>query len=236
MNGISARFMKKIGNEFENSIQIKKLVLEQNLPVLSRIAELMTNALREGNKIMLFGNGGSAADSQHLAAEFINRFKLERPAMPAIALTTDTSVMTAIANDYCYENIFSRQIEAIGQVGDVAIGFTTSGSSGNVIKAIITANEMGITTVGFTGLDGGKVKECSEVCLQVPSNSTPRIQEVHITAGHALCEVVEHELFQKTGRALGISRNMDSKSTAKSTKKQIPGKAVYTNEGTSTGQ
>lgn len=228
MNGFPVRFTKKIRHEFENSIQIKKLVLEQCLPILSRIAQVMTNALREGNKIMLFGNGGSAADSQHLAAEFINRFKLERPAMPAIALTTDTSVLTSIANDYSYENIFSRQIEAIGQVGDVAIGITTSGNSGNIIKAIATANEMGITTVGFTGLEGGKLKECSEICLQVPSNSTPRIQEVHITAGHALCDIVEQELFQKTGRALGITRNVNSKATIESGKKQVTAKAIYT--------
>lgn len=153
--------------------------------------------LREGRKILLFGNGGSAADSQHIAAELVSRFRRERAALPAIALTTDTSILTAISNDYGFEEVFARQVEALGQEGDVVLGISTSGNSPNVLNAVRKAAEIGMKTVGFTGQDGGKLKECVDVCFRVPSQSTPHIQEVHIAVAHALCEVIEEALCQE---------------------------------------
>ncbi|MEA2014398.1 MAG: D-sedoheptulose 7-phosphate isomerase, partial [Thermodesulfobacteriota bacterium] len=155
--------------------------------------------LSGGNKILLFGNGGSAADSQHLAAEFVNRFLIERPPLPAIALSTDTSVITSIANDYDFSEIFSKQIRAIGTKGDIAWGISTSGSSPNILKAFETAKRLEMTTIAFTGKDGGEMARTADYCLNVASNSTPRIQEVHITAGHVICGMVDYKLFQKTG-------------------------------------
>jgi D-sedoheptulose 7-phosphate isomerase len=146
---------------------------------------------------LLFGNGGSAADAQHLAAEFVNRFIIERPPLPAIALSTDTSIITSIGNDYDFSEIFSKQIRAIGQAGDVAWGISTSGSSPNVIKALELAKKMGMITIGLTGKDGGQMMKIVDHSLNVSSTSTPRIQEVHITVGHVICEMVDFKLFQK---------------------------------------
>jgi D-sedoheptulose 7-phosphate isomerase len=185
----------RIAAELEESIQVKQKTLDEQLTALEEIGQVMLKALRDGNKVMLFGNGGSAADSQHIAAEFINRFRLERQAMPAIALTTDSSVLTSIANDYSFDNIFSRQIEAIGEDGDVALGISTSGNSPNVLKAFGVARQLGITAVGFTGASGGKMGDYADLCFRVPSQSTARIQEVHITAAHALCGLIEEELI-----------------------------------------
>jgi D-sedoheptulose 7-phosphate isomerase len=177
----------------EESIETKKRVIEKCLPVLESIAEALINALKNGNKILLFGNGGSAADSQHIAAEFVGRFQRERKALPAIALTTDTSILTAIGNDYSFDNVFSRQIEAIGEKGDVAIGLSTSGNSRNVLQALKTAKTLEMVTVGLTGNDGGELKNYVDFCLHAPSQQTPHIQEVHITVAHALCDIVERE-------------------------------------------
>lgn len=184
----------RIAAEFEESIEVKERTIDGQLTNLEEIAQAILGALRAGNKVILFGNGGSAADSQHIAAEFINRFRLERRAMPAIALTTDSSVLTSIANDYSFDNVFARQIEAIGEGGDVALGISTSGNSSNVLKAFEAARHLGITTVGFTGASGGRMDEFADLCFHVPSQSTARIQEVHITAAHALCGFVEEEL------------------------------------------
>lgn len=187
----------QLSETFKESILIKQRVLEKNIPVLESIARLLIKTLKQGNKIFLFGNGGSAADSQHIAAELVSRFKRERRALPAIALTTDTSILTAIGNDYTFDNVFARQIEALGQSGDVAFAISTSGNSPNVLKAVQMAKKMAIATVGFTGESGGELKNFVDLCFQVPSPSTPRTQEAHITAAHALCDILEQELCRQ---------------------------------------
>jgi D-sedoheptulose 7-phosphate isomerase len=182
---------------FKESSQIKDVFIGENLDVIVAVVEAITAALKAGNKILLFGNGGSAADAQHLAAEFINRFIIERPPLPAIALSTDTSVITSIGNDYDFSEIFSKQIRAIGQAGDIAWGISTSGSSPNVIKAIEAAKKIGMVTIGLTGKDGGEIAKIVDYSLNVSSSSTPRVQEVHITVGHAICEMIDFKLFQR---------------------------------------
>jgi D-sedoheptulose 7-phosphate isomerase len=162
-------------------------------------ATAIAEAFKAGGKLLLFGNGGSAADAQHIAAEFMNRFLIERPPLPAIALTTDTSVLTCIANDYAFDEIFSKQVKALGKKGDVALGITTSGSSGNVLKALRAAKKLGMTTIALTG-EGGKAASLSDIPLQVPSRSTPRIQEAHIAVGHILCDLVDTILFKDVGK------------------------------------
>ena len=156
---------------------------------------LMEACLRAGHKLLFFGNGGSAADAQHLAAEFTGRYLKERPGLPALALHTDTSALTAIANDYGFERVFSRQIEALGQAGDVAVAITTSGRSPNITRAVNACRERGIKTIGLTGSRGEAFARIVDVAIVVPSTSTPRIQECHITIGHLLCELVEERLF-----------------------------------------
>jgi D-sedoheptulose 7-phosphate isomerase len=182
---------------FKESSNLKEAFVGENLDGIVSVVEVITVALKAGNKILLFGNGGSAADAQHLAAEFVNRFIIERPPLPAIALSTDTSVITSIGNDYDFSEIFSKQIRAIGQAGDVAWGISTSGSSPNVIKALEVAKKMGMVTIGVTGRDGGDIAKMVDYSLNVSSHSTPRIQEVHITLGHVICEMVDFKLFQK---------------------------------------
>ncbi len=182
---------------FKESSRVKEAFINENLSKLINIIDVLTAALKSGNKILLFGNGGSAADAQHIAAEFINRFLIERPPLPAIALTTDTSVITSIGNDYDFSEIFSKQIRAIGQPGDVAWGISTSGNSANVIKGLETAKKMGLVTIAFTGKEGGSIAKIVDFSVNVASSSTARIQETHITAGHAICELVDMKLFQK---------------------------------------
>jgi len=182
---------------FKESCQVKEAFINDNLGKLANVIEVLTAALKAGNKIMIFGNGGSAADAQHIAAEFVNRFVIERPPLPAIALTTDTSVITSIGNDYDFSEIFAKQIRALGQEGDVAWGISTSGNSPNVLKALELAKKMGLITLAFTGKDGGAIAQMADLSLNVSSNSTARIQETHITAGHAICELVDIKLFQK---------------------------------------
>lgn len=182
---------------FRESSQLKEAFVNENLTRIVAVVEAVTAALKGGNKILLFGNGGSAADAQHLAAEFVNRFVIERPPLPAIALTTDTSVITSIGNDYDFADIFSKQIRAIGQKGDVAWGMSTSGTSANVIKGLEAAKKIGMMTVGLTGRDGGEIARIVDHALIVSSSSTPRIQEVHITVGHVICEMVDFKLFQR---------------------------------------
>jgi D-sedoheptulose 7-phosphate isomerase len=182
---------------FRESSETKESFVNDNLGRIVAAVEAVTGALKAGNKILLFGNGGSAADAQHLAAEFVNRFVIERPPLPAIALTTDTSIITSIGNDYDFSDIFSKQIRAIGQKGDIAWGMSTSGTSVNVVKAIETAKKIGMVTIGLTGRDGGDVARIVDHSLNVSSTSTPRIQEVHITVGHVICEMVDFRLFQR---------------------------------------
>jgi D-sedoheptulose 7-phosphate isomerase len=177
------------------SIQVKTDVLCTNITAISQVAGELAVAFRAGGKVVLFGNGGSAADAQHVAAELVNRFLLERDALPAIALTTDTSVLTSLANDVGCVYIFVRQIEALVREGDLAIGLSTSGTSANVIEAIIAAKKQGARTVALTGCCGGKLGEVADLCICVPSESTPRIQEAHLTILHAICQAVEEELF-----------------------------------------
>ena len=181
----------------KDSIEITEAFVNENLERIVRVIEAVTSALKAGNKILLFGNGGSAADAQHIAAEFVNRFLIERPPLPAIALTTDTSVITSIGNDYDFSEIFSKQIRAIGQAGDIAWGISTSGTSANVVKGLETAKKLGMITVGFTGRDGGDMARIADHVLNVASSSVPRIQEVHIIAGHMICEMVDFKLFQR---------------------------------------
>lgn len=182
---------------FKESNRVKEIFLAENLGRLVKVIDVITAALKKGNKILLFGNGGSAADAQHLAAEFVNRFLIERPPLPAIALTTDSSVLTSIANDYEFNEIFSKQIRAVGQPGDIAWGLSTSGNSPNVLKGLEAAKKIGMTTIALTGRDGGAIAKAADYPLNVSSNLTPRVQEAHITAGHVICEMIDYKLFQK---------------------------------------
>ena len=163
-------------------------------PAIGKAGALIGKAVAEGHKILFCGNGGSAADSQHLAAEFVGRFQKERIALPAIALTVDTSILTAVANDYGYGIVFQRQVEALGQPGDILVGISTSGNSGNVLAAIGAAKRRGMAVIGMTGMGGGKMKDICDVCLSVPAKVTARTQEMHILIGHILCEVAEENM------------------------------------------
>jgi D-sedoheptulose 7-phosphate isomerase len=183
-----------ISERIKASIAVKQRLLGHT-EICAEVAERIIRAFRSGNKLLLFGNGGSAADAQHIAAELVGRYYLDRPALSAQALTVDTSSLTAIGNDYAYDQIFSRQIEAFGRAGDVAIGISTSGNSRNVIEAIRAAKRKGIVTVGMTGEIGGQLKAEVDYCICIPSRDTPRIQEAHILVGHILCELVEQALF-----------------------------------------
>ena len=171
-----------------------KLVAEQTEEVV-QAARLLAGALAGGAKILLFGNGGSAADAQHLAAEFVNRFQIERPPLAALALTTDTSILTSISNDYDFLEVFAKQVKALGRPGDVAVGLSTSGNSANVVQALEVARQMGLKTLALSGGDGGPVARAAELAVVVHSRSTPRIQEVQITIGHVLCDLVDFLLF-----------------------------------------
>jgi D-sedoheptulose 7-phosphate isomerase len=188
---------KLIQKRFKESAEVKARFLKENLPKLLESIKLVSHAFEAGNKLFFFGNGGSAADAQHIVAEFVNRYIMDRPPLPAIALTTDTSVLTSVSNDMAFIDIFSRQIKALGKEGDVAVGISTSGNSANVIKAFEVAKEMGMKTIAFTGNDGGILAKLADIALIVSSSSTPRIQETHILVGHLLCEMVEHLLFFK---------------------------------------
>lgn len=169
---------------------------EDELKRIVSVANLIIEALNNGKKVVLFGNGGSAADAQHIACEFVGKFKKERRGLPAISLTTNTSCLTAIANDYSYDLAFSRQVEAFVNRGDIVIGISTSGMSKSVINGVIRARELGAITVGLTGKGGGELAKHVDVCIRVPSSDTPRIQEAHITIGHIISQLVEEALFE----------------------------------------
>lgn len=184
-----------ISDYIERSIQTKKVLSISQTEVIVQIAEEIISAYRKGNKVLWFGNGGSAADAQHLACELVSKFYIERKALASIALTTNTSELTAIANDYDFDRVFARQVEALVSPGDVVIGITTSGNSPNVIEGIKEAKSIGAITVGFTGATGGRLKGWVDHLLTVPSEETPLIQEAHIMVGHIICYIVEKELF-----------------------------------------
>jgi len=164
---------------------------------IARIAVRLVETMKIGNKLLIMGNGGSAADAQHFAAEIVGRFKMERPGLPAIALSTDTSIITAIGNDYGFERIFSRQVEALAAPGDALIGISTSGNSANILQALLTGRQAGCSAIGLLGKDGGTIKEICDLPLIIPSDDTPRIQEGHITVIHILCDLIEQSLFGK---------------------------------------
>jgi D-sedoheptulose 7-phosphate isomerase len=184
-----------IRGAIRESIEVKSDLLNQHVSTIADLSRLLIEALRAGKKLVLFGNGGSAADAQHVAAELVNRFQMDRNPLPAIALTTDTSILTSVGNDLAFDELFSRQVRALVQRGDVAVGISTSGNSSNVINGIIAAKEKGAVTVGFTGRSGGRLKDLVGTCCHVSSESTARIQEAQITIWHALCEVIEREMF-----------------------------------------
>jgi D-sedoheptulose 7-phosphate isomerase len=187
---------RAIRQAFADSVAAKRTFLREHGPVVATVAELLVARFAEGSKVLLFGNGGSAADAQHIAAEFVNRFVIERPPLPAIALTTDTSALTSIANDYGYDEVFTKQIRALGKPGDVAIAFSTSGTSPSVVKAVAECRRLGIHTVGMTGGTGGKLRTLVDHWLNVSATrETARIQETHILVGHVLCQLVDAALY-----------------------------------------
>lgn len=180
---------------FEESAQVKIIFARENALKIVEVVQLIAQTFRDGKKVLIFGNGGSAMDASHIAAEFVNRFLMERPPLPAIALNTDVAVLTSISNDYDYSQVFSKQLTALGHEGDVVIGISTSGNSPNVIKAIDVAKKNGMKTVVLTGGTGGKLAHIADYAFTVPTKHTPRIQETHITLGHTICQLVDEELF-----------------------------------------
>jgi len=184
----------KIKELLLESIQVKEDLLHTRIGPIIEITNLIIECIKKGGKVILFGNGGSASDSQHIAAEFVGKFEKDRNALPAIALTTNTAILTSLSNDYGYEIVFSRQIEGLGQKNDIAVGISTSGKARNVAAGIKQAKKMGLKTVALTGGDGGELVKLADVSLMVPSSVTARIQEAHITIGHIICELVEQAL------------------------------------------
>ena len=186
-----------INDLIKASISVKEQIISDGImaPILEEVIQIITNTFQNGGAVYFCGNGGSAADAQHLAAEFSGRFYKDRKALPSEALHCNTSYLTAVANDYSYDVIYSRLIEGIARKGDVLIGLSTSGNSGNILKAFEMANSMGVITIGMTGAGGGKMKSISNYLIEVPSNTTPRIQESHILIGHIICELVEKNIF-----------------------------------------
>jgi D-sedoheptulose 7-phosphate isomerase len=194
--------VRGVGLTIEASIVTHQRLLEAEatVRVIAAVAESIVKAMQQGGKLLLFGNGGSAADAQHIAAEFVGRFAIERAALPAFALSVNTSCLTAIGNDYGFDQVFARQIEAFGKPGDVAVGISTTGNSPNVLRGLAKAKEIGLTTAGLTGDSGGKMKTDADYCICVPSRETPRIQECHILIGHAIAELVEKAIVYASSR------------------------------------
>jgi D-sedoheptulose 7-phosphate isomerase len=195
MTETDSEMINEIENAFKISGDLKHNIGLENIAAIAKITQAIISAYRSGKKVVLFGNGGSAADAQHIASELVGKFYKNRAGLPALALHTNTSLLTAVANDYDYSDVFVRQVEAHIQEGDIAVGISTSGNSTNIIKALDKARELGAVTVGLAGEKGHAIDEASELILNVPSRDTPRIQEVHITAGHIICYLVEKELF-----------------------------------------
>jgi len=188
---------EQITSIFEESAKVKAAFAEKYADKVAEVVELLAGTFTKGNKLLIFGNGGSSTDASHIAAEFVNRFKLERPPLPAIALNTDMAIITSISNDYDYSEIFAKQIKALGNEGDMAMGISTSGTSPNVIKGLTAARDLGLSTVGLTGAakDGGRMSSLCDHTFIVPSTDTARIQETHITLGHVICQLVDETLF-----------------------------------------
>jgi D-sedoheptulose 7-phosphate isomerase len=188
---------EKILKIFEESIQVKeRFVDEKNIDKIHEVAKIIASAFNDGKKVVLFGNGGSSTDASHIAAEFVNRFKRERPGLPALSLNTDMAVITSIANDYDFSDIFAKQLKALAVEGDIVIAISTSGNSPNILKAMDVAKKKKLTTVAFTGLKGERFASKATYAFIVPSDNTPRIQETHITLGHVICQMVEEILFE----------------------------------------
>ena len=195
----TAALASRVTRSIHASIAVKDSLVRNTevVSIIARVSGLLIDAFRRGKKVILFGNGGSAADAQHIAAEFVGRFAFDRAALPALALSVNTSCITAVGNDYGFDLVFSRQIEALGHAGDVAIGISTSGNSPNVIEAVSVAKKMGLHTIALSGNSGGKLKDAVDHCICVPSNETPRIQECHILIGHIISELVEKAIFHE---------------------------------------
>ena len=191
--------IKAIYNELNEHMEVMGLVRDEMLPLITKVSKLLVETIHAGNKILLFGNGGSAADAQHIAAELTGRYKNERRGVPAIALTTDTSAITAIGNDYGFDYIFSRQVEALANENDAVIGISTSGNSKNVIEGLIKAKSMKCKTIGLSGNDGGRLEAICDHNIIIPSNTTARIQETHILIGHIFCQIIEDSILDRQG-------------------------------------
>jgi D-sedoheptulose 7-phosphate isomerase len=187
---------RKILEEFEESARVKKEFVKENARAISEVARVIADAFNDGRKLILFGNGGSSTDASHISAEFVGRFKKERPGLPAISLNADMAVITSLANDYDFSEVFSRQLRALASEGDVVIAISTSGNSPNVLKAVEAAKRKKLKTIAFTGEKGQKLASRVNYAFVVPSDKTPRIQETHITLGHVLCRMVEEILFE----------------------------------------
>jgi D-sedoheptulose 7-phosphate isomerase len=187
---------EKIIKAFEESASVKQQFIKENLDMVVEVAKLLSDTFNRGNKLILFGNGGSATDASHIAGEFVNRLKKERPGLPAITLNTDVAILTSIANDYDFSEIFARQMKVFAQEGDVAIAISTSGNSPNVLRAVDVAKKKKLKTIAFTGARGDKLAAKADYAFSIPSSNTPRIQEAHITLGHVLCQMVEEILFE----------------------------------------
>jgi D-sedoheptulose 7-phosphate isomerase len=203
------QFEQRVSQSIEASIAVEERLLKTPnlIATVSRVTQILIDAFKAGNKVLLFGNGGSAADAQHIAAEFVGRFAFDRPALPALALSVNTSCVTAIGNDYGFDRVFARQIEALARSGDVAIGISTSGNSRNVIGAMPVAKKMGLYTIGLTGSVRGELAEAVDHCICVPSTETPRIQECHILIGHIISELVEQTIFHEESRLFRSRRS-----------------------------
>ena len=188
---------QKIIDDIKSGIAVKQAIIDSQIDLIEKATKLVISCIQNGNKLLFFGNGGSASDSHHLAAEFVGRYENERRPLPAIALTTDTSILTAVGNDYGFDRVFERQVEALGRKGDVAFAISTSGNSKNVIVAVKKAKELGITVIGFLGRDGGALKSLVDVPLVIPTQKTSRIQESHIMIGHIICERADEAFLAK---------------------------------------
>jgi len=199
----ASQFDARISHSIQSAIATMELLRSDATLVstLSRVAHALIHAFRQGNKVLLFGNGGSANDAQHIATELVGRFAFDRPALPTLSLAESISSLTAISNDHGFEQVFSRQIEALARPGDVAIAISTSGNSPNILHGVATANKADLLTIGLTGRSGGKLRSLVKECICVPSDDTPRIQECHTLIGHILCQIVEQELFGQKNTA-----------------------------------
>ena len=186
-----------VKGELQASIAVKQAVLGDStlVQLITDTGQLIIRAYEAGHKLLIAGNGGSAADAQHIAAEFVGQFNFDRPGLPALALTTDSSVMTSVSNDYGYDKVFRRQVEVHGAAGDVFLGISTSGNSANILEAVLAAQSRGVVTIGLTGQAGGKLRDLCDYCICVPSNDTPRVQEAHMLIGHTLCAMAELAIF-----------------------------------------